>query len=160
VRDQDASAATRKPTLAFRSANEVLVVAHTREKPAEHEFDAYIEAARRLQERFPGKGRCLVLTDGGGPDGAQRETMAKRVNLQAFPAAVVSSSASVRFIVSTFAFFNPRIQTFAPTEIARAYAYLELDRHQIGDLPDVFLQLKRELGGTAVLDVVCKGSRI
>jgi hypothetical protein len=118
---------------------DLALVLHTAAPPGYDEWKALVEEYRRLADTNSGLSglRVLVLTDGGGPNAAQR-SMVNDVFRGQPKVAVVTASALIRGIITVFAWFNPATTGFAPGELDRALRHLELP-------PDVLPELLRAL---------------
>lgn len=121
-----------------RLVENVVVVVHTSLPPSNDEWNNYIQAVVSAKRAYGGDLlRCcqLVLTDGGGPNSAQRaaaQKAAAQVNGEAMPVAVVSSSTLVRGIVTAFNWFNMNMKVFSPAEVRAAFEFLRI-REQAAD---------------------------
>jgi hypothetical protein len=89
--------------------------------------------------------KVLVITDGGGPDLAQRESLAGVVRGRSVCSAVVSDSIKVRFIVATVALFSSKISTFTRSEIEKAYRFLGLTQEEIAVAKKAVVEMRQEL---------------
>lgn len=75
--------------------------------------------------------KVLVVTLGGAPSPSQQVKLASLKQRKSMTLAVVSSSIGVRFVASSIALFARQIRTFVPSELPRAYAFLELSEAQM-----------------------------
>jgi hypothetical protein len=89
--------------------------------------------------------KVLVITDGGGPDLAQRESLEGVLRGRSVSSAVVSDSIKVRFIVATVALFSSRISTFTRSEIEKAYRFLGLTYEEIAAAKKAVVEMRQEL---------------
>jgi hypothetical protein len=93
--------------------------------PSDAEWDAYLTQMRKAlseSKHF----RSLVVTDGARPSRSQQRRMTTVVEGRCPRVAVVSSSATLRFVVSILALLNRRIQCFDSTQHKAALNYLGL----------------------------------
>lgn len=144
----------RRRTLATRATGNLIVAGHTSAHPTSSEFDEFIESTVKVHAAHGKEVRCLVLTDGGSPDERQRQALAARVDVSSVPVAVVSSVASVRFVVSTFSFLNRAIKSFSPTELDGILRHLGLSPAQLPQIQAMALDIQKELGGLRVVDAL------
>lgn len=127
-----------------RIAGQLIVALHGANAPTGPEWEAHLallgsaaRAARGSLEPY----RCLVVSDGGMPDSAQRQASTRVIdaaNGSRMPVAIVTTSTLVRGIVTAGHWFGLRMQAFAPAELAAASSYLEIE-------PADLVTLRREL---------------
>ena len=86
--------------------------------------------------------QVLVVTDGGGPSLAQRQSLENVLRGTKVCSAVVSDSVKVRFIVATVALFSSKISSFTSREIHKAYEYLGLSGSQIALAEKALAEMK------------------
>jgi hypothetical protein len=103
------------------------ILVHTDKPPSDEEWQDYLRTFGKVP---PERLRTIVFTLGGGPSAAQRKLLNDKLNGKATPAAVVSTSAVVRGIVTALAWFNKDIKAFAPDQTEAAFEYLGFDVHQ------------------------------
>jgi hypothetical protein len=89
-------------------------------------------------------GGVLVVTDGENPSAAQRESLNARFPLKV-RAAVVTSSAVARGVVTIFSWFNPLIRGFTPSDFNAALTYLNVDPSRHGEIRDRVADMRFEL---------------
>jgi hypothetical protein len=103
-----------------------MMIIHTKTNPDAATWSAACRAMGEGLNRDPRVG-TLVMTDGAGPSGAQREELALATQRKKYRVSVVSSAPAVRFIVSSIALFNPKIQTFLPADFRKGLQHLGVD---------------------------------
>lgn len=132
-----------------------LVAAHSEAAPTEEEWNRYVAEARAAGETLANtRGSwALVMSDGGGPNGAQRKAIASVPGIAALPTAVVSSSLLTRGMVTATAWLGKEIRAFAPEHIDRAYAYLGISPEQRTLVVHELASLRAELLGEELADV-------
>src|SRR5262245_3778952 len=117
-------------TMAFKLVDNVLIVVHTSDAPRDVEWDAYVEAVvdASKQKVDAGNLRHLIFTAGGGPNAVQRkasnDALRRMTGWRNSAAAVISTSATVRGIVTVFSWFNVNIKSFPPHQLDDAFHYL------------------------------------
>jgi len=89
--------------------------------------------------------RVLVVTEGGGPNLAQRQSLEAVLRGTTVTSAVVSDSMKVRFIVATVALFSSKISTFTMNEIESAYRFLGLLPDQVQLAKKALAEMRKEL---------------
>jgi hypothetical protein len=93
----------------------VLLCAHTADAPSMDEWEGYVEYCVRLPHSC---NKTLVLTEGGGPNAAQRRLLQERylgpqkARCSEYRVAVMTDSALVRGIVKALNWFNPDANSF------------------------------------------------
>lgn len=134
-------------TLAFARFGSCFTYVCGKRDPTDHEWDTYIRFLR--QNIVPGVApRSLVITDGGGPNSAQRTKLTELVAEHAgeIKIAVVTSSAVVRGIftaMSWFATFNYR--AFTPLQLDDALAFLDVSRATAYEMKASILAMRKKI---------------
>ena len=114
-----------KPTLLTRTAApDVVVLRETFDNPRDEEWDDFLRLLDRSRDLA--KLRILVITDGGGPNAAQRARLQTVLKGRAVRVAIVTDSAKSRFIASAVSLFNRDHRGFSRAEIPIAYSHLQL----------------------------------
>ena len=128
----------------FLAELELIILYQTDKTPLDDEWDTYLAALEHgaKAERF----RSLVVTDGGYPNRAQRARMMSKVRERPTRVAVISSAASVRFVVSAIALINPNIKAYSEKEYPGAFEHLQLSPAQGAVALASVEQLARKLG--------------
>jgi hypothetical protein len=115
---------------------QIVISLHRYDAPTAGEWSDYIQALTHAMVALNGNAlgiRGLSISDGGGPNGAQRE------QLNAFmrqytggrgSVAIVTANAFVRTIIKALSWFNPQARGFAPDDLASAIDYLGLTAMQ------------------------------
>lgn len=117
--------------MACELVGDIVLCIHTTVAPDDAGWQTYVDACLAAAALHAGdfaKVRQLVFTDGGGPNGAQRQRVVDAVdplrNSKEGRVAVVSSSVAVRGIVTVFNWFNFSVRAFAPTKLGEAIGFL------------------------------------
>jgi hypothetical protein len=127
------------PNMVVDFEDDLLIGVHNASTPTDEEWGIYLDVcvdmlARERTAGGKGKGRQLIITDGGGPNLEQRR-LAQRVAGDArLPVAVISTSRLVRFIVTALVVTrtNSLVRAFAPDQTHDAYEYLRIaDRETV-----------------------------
>jgi hypothetical protein len=108
----------------FLAEFELMVLYQLDKAPLDEEWDAYLSAlaASVKAPHF----RSIVITEGGYPSRAQRARMMTLVKQRPTRVAVISSGATVRFVVSALALMNPQIKAYSTKEYEMAFCHLGL----------------------------------
>jgi hypothetical protein len=116
--------------MAFKCVGNIIIVVHTKEPPDNDTWNSYLEAtlaAGRLYGNDLSNVRHLVVTEGGGPNSAQRkavDTASQTMNGKNSPVAVISASPMIRGIVTVFNWFNLNMRVFSPQEADKAFQFI------------------------------------
>lgn len=127
-------------TLAFSVfRRRLIILVHTKEPPAESEWQEYVEEARQRRNELRA---FLVVTDGGGPNAMQRAALDEAVGLEKHPAktAVVTVSVVARGIVTAIGWFSKNIKAFSTNQLPAALDFLEVPT---AEHEGVAIELKR-----------------
>jgi hypothetical protein len=141
-----------RKTAATRLVDNVVIVVHTGSAPSNDEWKTYIDTVIDGGKRFGGDLRLcrqLVLSDGGGPNSAQRamaQKAAEQMNGAQMPVAVVSASAFVRGIVTAFNWFNMNLKAFHPAEARHVIEFLGIDPLVAQEIWTELEEIQEELG--------------
>lgn len=111
--------------LTTRQRGDLLILRQNANSPSEEEWDACLDLVRQRAHRLD-RMKVLVLTSGGAPSTGQRKRLQALIQGYKVPIAVVSDSMAVRFVASSVAMLTPRIRSFEPSQLDRAYDHLEL----------------------------------
>ena len=134
-------------TLAFARFGSCFTYVCGRRDPTDQEWDSYIRFLR--QNVVPGVApRSLVVTDGGGPNSAQRTKLTELVAEHSgdVKIAVVTASAVVRGIftaMSWFATFNYR--AFTPTQLDEALVFLDVSRATAFEMKTAIVAMRKKI---------------
>jgi len=121
----------------------VVVVRQNAEPPSDQEWEQFLEVLREGRADFE-RLRVLVLTEGGGPNAAQRESLARTLAGKTVRVAIVTDSIAVRFTVTVIALFHKDIRSFLTSELRKAHAHLGLQLEEV-------IAVERELAALAAL---------
>lgn len=126
---------------AFALLHNVGICVHNARNPNSQEWDSYLAMSLAMKEAAGddlASFKQLVFSDGGGPNAAQRNAssaLAKGVKAaDQLKVAVVSRSMVVRGIVTTFRWAGLPLRSFAPEELAKAFAFLAVSDAETMDL--------------------------
>lgn len=129
--------------LETRRLGRVVVVRQNAEPPSDQEWAQFLEILREGRADFE-RLRVLVLTEGGGPNAAQRESLARTLAGKTVRVAIVTDSIAVRFTVTVIALFHKDIRSFLTSELRKAHAHLGLQLEEV-------VAVERELATLAAL---------
>lgn len=127
-------------TMAYKVVEDVLVVVHTRNPPADEEWTPFVQIHGLSTTE-----RCLVLTLGGGPNSRQRSQLVNELRERPVPTTVLTDSVVVRGIVTALSWLGHQTRAY-PTRQFRE-AVRRLDRSHLEEaLTKALLELQGELG--------------
>lgn len=130
----------------YKSPTYVLnLVVHTEKPPGDEEWDAYITAIKSYERELP-RVRTMVITEGGGPNSAQRRTLNDFLRGRTTLVVLVSSSPIARGITTALSWFNPKVRSFAPDTIDAAFEYLGVAEQDKLPIWTQIRKLRAELG--------------
>lgn len=110
-------------TMVTRVIGQLVVLRENNETPLDAEWDAFLKLLADNRDRFE-QMKILVVTDGGGPDYAQRKRLDNTLLGKPVRVAVVTDSAKSRFIASAISLINKQHMGFSMKEMSQAYAHL------------------------------------
>ncbi len=120
--------------LACELVGDIVLCIHNANAPSDSEWQVYVDcclAAARLNQGDFSRVRQVVFTDGGAPNGAQREKAVAAVEplkgAKEGKVAVMSASSIVRGIVTVFNWFNFAVRAFAPSRVEDAFRFLSIN---------------------------------
>jgi hypothetical protein len=139
--------------MAISLVGDVVIAVHTANPPSDDEWQAYLKMilqAGKAQGGDMSKIRSLVVTEGGGPNAAQRreltDALQKMSRWKDTPAAVVSTSPVVRGIVTVLSWFNLNIKPFSPDKIEDAFQSLHLSPSETPKIVTTIKAMRASLG--------------
>jgi hypothetical protein len=103
--------------------------------PNDKEWTAYTQALGALADQARQTKKpffVLVFADAGAPSAAQREQAVKAGAGPPSRTALISTSAVARGVITVFSWFNLSMKSFAPKEIEKALAFLDIPSTEIG----------------------------
>ena len=103
----------------------MIVIRQNKDTCSDQDWDVFLDllAARRAEFATL---KILVVTDGGGPNMAQRKRLEGVLDGKPVRVAVVSDSIKTRFIASSLALLNRDMSSFRADETSQAYDHLSL----------------------------------
>jgi hypothetical protein len=138
--------------MAFKCVGNIIIVVHNREPPENDAWNDYLEAtlaAGRIYGNDLSNVRHLVVTEGGGPNSAQRkavDTASQEMNGKNSPVAVISASPMIRGIVTVFNWFNLNMRVFSLQEADKAFQFIGVLPRDITKIWYEVKVLQAELG--------------
>lgn len=130
--------------MAWRFEGRLTFVVHGPRNPTNLEWQSMLrdEAAHGHSDN----GRTLIVSYGGGPDGHQRELLARQIGGKPQPTCILTKSSVVRAITAALLFFNRSMKVFALDERGQAYDFLGLSSEERETANLVRAELEAELG--------------
>jgi hypothetical protein len=135
-------------TMRFREWSGVLLCVHGSTDLQPEEWAAYVDYCLQLPASC---NKALIVTDGGGPNAAQRRALQDRYlsKQKEYRVAVMTDSSVVRGIVTALSWFNPDIRAFPYDDgrsLPAAMSYLGLNLDMGSRLRLELQMMRRELG--------------
>ncbi|MGC4064508.1 MAG: hypothetical protein QM784_07665 [Polyangiaceae bacterium] len=128
-------------TMVHKYQNDMYILVHGKRSPSDAEWDLYLSDLRTQADRLDCV-KTLVLTEGGNPDGAQRQRLNEVLRGRPTRVAVLTASIIARGVVGALAVFNPRIRAFSPDAAGLALAYLGVPTDEYGPLLRTIAELR------------------
>ena len=135
------------PQLVSRKLGNLLILRHSKESPADEEWDACLRLMPTTADELS-RLRVLVVTDGGGPTVDQRKRLQRMVQGVAVPIAVVSDSIRIRFVASSVALLTSRIRSFTENEFEEALVYLGMQPDERRTAERYLAEMRAAIRGT------------
>ena len=136
---------------------DVLLFLHDSRTPHRDEWDQSMADLNEYARTRDLKNlRCLVITDGGGPDTAMRGELMEFYKAQHhyLKTAVITNSLVSRGIVAAVSWFNPYIKAFSPRHFGDALDHLELARSAAPRILREAQNMERELSPNVCLALI------
>jgi hypothetical protein len=130
--------------VAFKLVDNVIVAAYGRNSPTDEEARQMAEFFRKIIDQPNLK--SLSYTEGGAPTATQRKLMQEVMKDRELLAAVVTSSALVRGIVTAVSWFNRQMKAFSPLEERKAFEHLGIPESQFERFKSEARSLQQECG--------------
>jgi hypothetical protein len=118
---------------ATRLLHGVVLLVHNTREPNRKEWDDYLAAvvtARDAVGRDLARFRQIVITDGGGPNPAQRKALAEILedvtNVDQLKVAIVSRNFAARGIATAFRWLGFPVRAFDPDQLDEAFSSLAI----------------------------------
>jgi hypothetical protein len=131
-------------TMSWRFRGRLTLVVHGPKNPSNLEWRDMLrdEAALGIVE----DSRTLIVSYGGGPDGAQRELLSQQMVRKSGPTAIMTKSPIVRAITAALLFFNRSMKVFSLEERKAAHDFLALSAEEREWVDRTRAELEHELG--------------
>lgn len=113
-----------RQTMDWRTIGRLCVTVHTKDVPADSEWNDYMKGVRREVPMADQK--VLVVSAGGGPNGKQRKMMTDTLEGTRVPVAILTDSWLMRSAGIAVSWFNPMLKVLPPNALDDAFDYLEL----------------------------------
>ncbi len=133
-----------KPTMLTRVLGQMVVMRETDETPLDAEWDAFLKILADNHVRFE-RMKILVVTDGGGPNFAQRKRLEVVLNGKPVRVAIVTDSAKSRFIASAISLINRQHMGYSLKELPQAYVHLRMTPTECSEAATALQQMERIL---------------
>jgi hypothetical protein len=126
-------------TIAYKAIGNIDLVVTGQSAPTDKEWNEYV---KHLSPMKPEDVRSLVFTEGGGPNAGQRKQLTEWLGPGSTVAAIVTTSAVMRGIITALSWFNPKVRIYAPSATIEAFEYLQIPESQY----DIIVREARKLG--------------
>ncbi len=138
----------------YKLVHGVVLAVNNMRNPNREEWDAYLEMVLAVKEELGGdctKFRQLIFSDGGGPNAAQRKSVAALgrglKDVDKIRVAIISRSVVARGIITAFRWLGFPLRSFAPDELDEAFAFFEVSKDEAVDLCDAVLEICATVDG-------------
>jgi hypothetical protein len=141
----------------FKRRGDIFIALHTENAPSDEEWRRFIDATLAAANEHKGdftKVKSLVITDGGGPNAAQRKLASDMLSGRQACTAVISHSSLIRGVITAMAWFNAKVKAFSPDERASAFRHLEIPDAIARTVWSDACAMRPELGVTALLKIL------
>jgi hypothetical protein len=135
----------KKLSLAVRSVGQMIILRENGSTPDDKDWDGFLEVLIKNRDNFE-KMKCLVVTDGGGPNAPQRKRLEAALARRPLRVAVVTDSSKARFIASMITFLNSDHRGFSNKEIGEAYVHLGMNREEQLRAAEILRELEPLVG--------------
>jgi hypothetical protein len=135
----------RPTTVMCRAIGNFTVTVHNALPPLPAEWAEFVEVHRTHPN--PDQLRCLVYTEGGSPNAAQRSDLTAALPHKKMKVSVVTTSVLARAAGTAIAWLVPNLRMFSPADFEKALDHISasgIDRKLLRDAVD---QMRRELSG-------------
>lgn len=125
----------------------LVLTVHSEQPPTEAEWAANVASLERFAG--PHEIRALIVSDGGGPSGLQREALVEvleRKSPHGFRTAIVTRSLAVRGIGVALSWFLPGYRFFRPNRLDDALDHLVLKDAEVALARTELERLQVDLG--------------
>jgi hypothetical protein len=129
-----------RKTMVWGAHRGVVLAVHGEPDPTEVEWDGFVA----LCEVSEGTA-ILVVTNGGGPNAAQRAQIDRLAQWRDRPTAIVTESAIARGVATAILWTERNVRAFYPHQLDDAFEYIEIEAASRGELAGVLATMKDEL---------------
>lgn len=126
-----------------RVSGRFIVFVHGSDNPNDEEWSASMKALAELCHE-PGAA-CLVYTDGGAPNAAQRAELKRATGERGVRIAVLTPSAAARAVGVAVRWFHPELRMFEPDAVDAALDHLSASSEERVVLRVALRELRQEL---------------
>ena len=135
----------KKLSLAVRTVGQMILLRENGSTPVDADWDGFLDILIKNRENFQNL-KCLVVTDGGGPNAAQRKRLETALAGRPLRVAVVTDSPKARFIAAMITFLNRDHRGFSKQEIGEAYVHLGMSKAEQSQATEVLRELEPLVG--------------
>lgn len=128
----------------WRRLGRFVVTVHSERPPTEQEWSLYMgqaDAYLPLEDQ-----RILVVSDGGAPNGTQRQQLIELLNNARVPTSILTTSWLMRGSGAAVSWFNPSLKVFGPRSFPQALEHLQLTQWERTEAVRLLREFQDELG--------------
>jgi len=145
-------------TMKWRRLGRLVVTVHSKQPPTEDEWSRYMGQAdvyQPLEDQ-----RILVVSDGGAPNGTQRQQLIDLLHDARVPTAILTSSWLMRGAGAAVSWFNPSLRVFGPLALQQALEHLQLTQWERTEALRLLREFQNELGVRVIDAFVLEDPRL
>jgi hypothetical protein len=135
---------------AFKRMGNTVIWLCNSSQPSDKEWYPYVQEIRRAVATCEANNdflRFLVVTDGGGPNATQRSLSTENGLVKNTRTAVVTGSLFARGIATAYSWYDVRMKAFSPTDVRRAFTFLDIGSAVVTPLWTEALRLVHDIDG-------------
>jgi hypothetical protein len=122
----------------------LVVTVHSAQPPTVEEWSLYMSQADAYQPLEDQ--RILVASDGGAPNGTQRQQLIRLLNDARVPTAILTTSWLMRGAGAAVSWFNPSLKVFGTAALQQALEHLQLTQRERTEALRLLREFQKELG--------------
>lgn len=133
-----------RTTMDWRRRGRLVVTVHTSSNPSDRDWTEYMSG---FADYLPLEDqRIFVVSEGGGPDSAQRRNLTNALAGAIVPVAILTNSWRMRGAGVAVSWFNPSIKIMAQGAMDQAFEHLELTAAERLECRAIVRELQTRLG--------------
>jgi len=132
--------------MSWRAEGRLNVVFHGAHAPTNLEWQRYVTEAIASSARVDT--RVVILSRGGSPDGAQRQSLMTALRGRIHPVALLTDKTLARAAVTAMSLFNPTMKAFPTAGLKEGCEFLGLTRDERERVAQLVVELEKEVEGS------------